>query len=252
MLSCNALKPNRNRKHTAQLECLNSNLQRVNVQSIKEPMKRYCTSEHTQVQRRLRPDLEIHLGSHTYHLHISNSDAHGTSYRSYALAKRGGAIIQRENGKIYKYKGATDLLRSTTFVPFIFDRYGVMGEHSTKFMSLFARYCRDNCLIDIPKELMSSIYDSFSCSIIKENAKMILDHLSIMGDNITHGKFSTDEPTLSRKPVSKAKTPKKVTAIKRTTSAMVTPLSRRVNTNDNSTASSRPNVAARSLSAVIR
>jgi hypothetical protein len=67
-----------------------------------------------------------------------------------------------------------------------------MGEHSTKFMSLFARYCRDNCLIDTPKELMSSRYDSFSSIIVKENAKTILDHLSIMGDNITHGKFNAD------------------------------------------------------------
>jgi hypothetical protein len=73
----------------------------------------------------------------TYHLDISNTDAHTTSYRSYALAKPGGAIIQQDNGKIYKYKGATDLLR-----------YGGMGEHSTKFICLFARSCRDNCLID--------------------------------------------------------------------------------------------------------
>lgn len=37
MLACNELKPNRTRKHTAQLECLNSIIQRVNFNQSKSP-----------------------------------------------------------------------------------------------------------------------------------------------------------------------------------------------------------------------
>ncbi|KAJ3176277.1 hypothetical protein HDU85_007255 [Gaertneriomyces sp. JEL0708] len=198
MLACSSLKPQRILKHSTQVDYINSVCQRVNVQSTKEPTKRYNTADHSAQQRKMRPDLELTIGSQTIHLDISNTDAHAVSCRPHALKIPGGAIAHRENKKIFKYKGATDLLRNTSFVPVIFDQYGGMGQHLVDFLKMFARFIRDNCLVDSPKELMTSLYDSLSCIVVKENAKMILAHLSISGDNIANGKHSADQPTPSK------------------------------------------------------
>jgi hypothetical protein len=169
----------------------------------------------------MRPDIELQLGAQTVHIDVSNTDAHASSLRSHALKSRDGAIVLRENKKIFKYKSATDLLCNPSFVPVIFDQYGDMGLQMNDFLKAFARYIRDNCLIDTPKELMSSLYDSLSCIVVRENAKMILDHLSIMSGNIVNGKFSADQPARSRKkralkPVAR----KRANAVKRAASTV--------------------------------
>ncbi|KAJ3175226.1 hypothetical protein HDU85_001975, partial [Gaertneriomyces sp. JEL0708] len=145
----------------------------------------------------------------TYHYDISTTDAHAASYRPYALNRRGGALTHRENDKTFKYKGATDLLPRTAFIPAIFDAYGGIGPQFETHLKIVTRFARDNCLIDYPHEWMRSLLDTFSCTIVKANADMCLEYNARVADAITSKPSASDQTPSKKRASRKNRTPAK-------------------------------------------
>ena len=128
----------------------------------------------------LVPDLAVTANGRVFHLDISVTNPSCPSFRVAASTSRLAAAGQREQFKLSKYSEAASS-NNATFVPFVFEAYGTMGERAKGFLKMICEAAPQACNMD-PDNFRSDACNRLSIALHRGNGAIVASAISTIAE----------------------------------------------------------------------
>ncbi len=119
-----------------------------------------------------RPDIDVQLGDQRYLVDVTVRNPTCPSNLDKASKKSLAVAAAAEQQKANKYRDIADL-QDATFVPFVLESYGGLGDAANKFLNDLIATAKKLQYTWAPQEVVYSVRYSVAVALQRENARIL-------------------------------------------------------------------------------